>query len=130
MGRLLVDVCQSVPHGVLCFFSSYKMMNTQIERWRETDVWNQLSNHKHVLLEPRLGNQLDETMKEFRSVIRDTSKSNRYGVTGALLFAVFRGKVAEGIDFSDDEARCVLTVSKTYYYFMNIYYYILFQSAL
>lgn len=110
LGRLLVQVCESIPHGVLCFFSSYKMMNLQIERWKETAVWQQLENNKHILVEPRFGNELDEVMTEFRTVIKDTSNPNRFGVTGALLFAVFRGKVAEGIDFSDNEARCVLTV--------------------
>lgn len=87
-------------------------MNLQIERWKETAVWQQLENNKHILVEPRFGNELDEVMTEFRTVIKDTSNPNRFGVTGALLFAVFRGKVAEGIDFSDNEARCVLTVSK------------------
>ncbi|XP_051174055.1 Fanconi anemia group J protein homolog isoform X2 [Leptopilina boulardi] len=110
LGRLLVQVCQSVPHGVLCFFSSYKMMNSQIERWKDTLIWQQLENSKHILVEPRYGNELDEVMTEFRTVIKDTSNPNKFGVTGALLFAVFRGKVAEGIDFSDNEARCVLTV--------------------
>ena len=85
-------------------------MNSQIERWRETSIWNELEKTKHILMEPRFGNELDEVMSEFRSVIRDTSGSARHGITGALLFAVFRGKVAEGIDFSDNEARCVLTV--------------------
>ena len=86
------------------------MMSTQIERWKETSTWNELQKSKHVLIEPRFGSDLDEVMSEFRTVIRDTSDSSRSGITGALLFAVFRGKVAEGIDFSDDEARCVLTV--------------------
>ena len=31
-------------------------------------------------------------------------------VTGALFFAVCRGKVSEGLDFSDDNARAVITV--------------------
>lgn len=86
------------------------MMNTQIERWKETYTWNELQKTKNVLIEPRYGGELDEVMTEYRTVIRDTSNSSRFGITGALLFAVFRGKVAEGIDFSDNEARCVLTV--------------------
>ena len=32
------------------------------------------------------------------------------GVTGALFLAVCRGKVSEGLDFSDDNARAVITV--------------------
>jgi len=32
-------------------------------------------------------------------------------VTGALFLAVCRGKVSEGLDFSDDNARAVVTVS-------------------
>lgn len=32
--------------------------------------------------------------------------------TGALLFAVCRGKVSEGLDFSDDNARAVIVVCK------------------
>lgn len=32
---------------------------------------------------------------------------------GALLFAVYRGKVSEGMDFKDQQARAVITVSTT-----------------
>ncbi|KAA0161632.1 hypothetical protein FNF28_04981 [Cafeteria roenbergensis] len=34
--------------------------------------------------------------------------------TGAVLFAVFRGKVSEGIDFADDAARGVILVGTPY----------------
>jgi len=33
-------------------------------------------------------------------------------VTGALFLAVCRGKVSEGLDFSDDNARAVVTVTE------------------
>lgn len=33
------------------------------------------------------------------------------GQEGAILFAVFRGKVSEGMDFRDHQARAVVTVS-------------------
>jgi len=32
-------------------------------------------------------------------------------ITGALFFAVCRGKVSEGLDFTDNNARAVITVS-------------------
>ena len=33
------------------------------------------------------------------------------GITGALFLAVCRGKVSEGMDFADNNARAVITVS-------------------
>lgn len=54
---------------------------------------------------------LNNIMSEYREVIQDTSDEQRGKINGALFLAVFRGKVAEGIDFRDNEARCVVTVS-------------------
>lgn len=64
-----------------------------------------------MFVEPRYGGQLGNTMREYREVIEDTSAGPSGGITGALLLAVFRGKVAEGIDFKDNESRCVVSVS-------------------
>ncbi|KAL7300542.1 hypothetical protein TKK_0006539 [Trichogramma kaykai] len=116
LGSLLVQVCESVPHGVLCFFSSYAMMTGQLERWQETGVWGKLEARKCIVQEPRYSGDLDAMMREYRDAIRDTAagSSRATGWDGALMFAVFRGKVAEGIDFSDNEARCVITVGIPY----------------
>ena len=38
------------------------------------------------------------------------SEMSGTSVTGALFLAVCRGKVSEGLDFSDDNARAVITV--------------------
>ena len=35
------------------------------------------------------------------------------GVNGVLLLAVCRGKVSEGLDFTDNNARAVITVSNS-----------------
>ena len=37
-------------------------------------------------------------------------KTNK-NITGALFMAVCRGKVSEGLDFADNNARAVITVS-------------------
>merc|ERR1719430_630206 len=65
-------------------------------------------------MEPKFNDQLDEVMKEFYKVIADTSRSpngvNEYGQTGALFMAVCRGKVSEGLDFTDNNARAVICI--------------------
>jgi hypothetical protein len=38
------------------------------------------------------------------------ARAGTSSVDGALMLAVFRGKVSEGIDFTDDRARCVIAV--------------------
>lgn len=111
MGQVLLDVCESIPHGILCFFSSYNVMNIQMERWRQNSIWSKITSIKTVFIEPRHGGGLTDIMNEYREVIEYTSSEPKGRITGALFLAVFRGKVAEGIDFRDNEARCVITVS-------------------
>lgn len=110
LGKLVIQVCKTVPHGVLCFFSSYTMMKSQLDFWEENGVMDELDSIKKVFFEPRIGSKLDDIMKSYRATIKETSYASCNGINGALFFGVFRGKVAEGIDFSDNEARCVLTV--------------------
>lgn len=114
LGRLILTVCRVIPHGVLCFFSSYSMMQKQIDRWKQNSCWQQLEEVKCVLQEPRGSANLEPVMQEFRNVVHSTSDHPSDGITGALLLAVFRGKVAEGIDFSDNEARCVMAIGIPY----------------
>ncbi|XP_043486503.1 Fanconi anemia group J protein-like isoform X2 [Polistes fuscatus] len=117
LGQLIVNIIEAVPHGVLCFFSSYIMMNNQITRWKVTNIWKNIQKYKKIFVEPRESSNLKDVMTQYREVINDTSEVNvddNEGHSGAILFAVFRGKVAEGIDFSDNEARCVVTIGIPY----------------
>lgn len=64
-----------------------------------------------MLCEPRKGDELEDIMRQFYEVI----EKSKYGatnndVTGALFLAVCRGKVSEGLDFADHNARLVITV--------------------
>merc|ERR1712240_264875 len=53
-------------------------------------------------------------MKGFYEVIQETTLSPNgltcHGQTGAIFFAVCRGKVSEGLDFADNNARAVICV--------------------
>ncbi|KYM82605.1 Fanconi anemia group J protein like protein [Atta colombica] len=114
LGNLVLQVCDAVPYGVLCFFSSYKAMNTIHNRWRNNGIWDKLSNLKTIFVEPKYEKDLNPVMRAYRSVIEELPSEQYRTACGAIFFAVFRAKVAEGIDFSDNEARCVLAIGIPY----------------
>ncbi|XP_068124843.1 Fanconi anemia group J protein isoform X2 [Hyperolius riggenbachi] len=107
IGALLLSVCQTISHGVLCFLPSYKMLEKLKDRWIHTGLWENLENIKTVIKEPQGGDKtdFDKLLQMYYDAVRF-----RDGKDGALLIAVCRGKVSEGLDFSDDNARAVVTV--------------------
>ncbi|KYQ49788.1 Fanconi anemia group J protein like protein [Trachymyrmex zeteki] len=114
LGNLVLKVCDAVPYGVLCFFSSYKAMNTIHNRWKNNGIWDKLSKLKTIFVEPKNEKDLNPVMRAYRSVIEESSSESYRTACGAIFFAVFRAKVAEGMDFSDNEARCVLAIGIPY----------------
>ncbi|KAI8356641.1 helicase C-terminal domain-containing protein [Blakeslea trispora] len=114
VGATLLEIVQTVPYGVLCFLPSYKALDLLIDRWKLTGILDKMKQVKMVLSEPRGGDK-----KEFEIVLNsfyhqiDLAEQQQEGV-GALMFAVFRGKVSEGIDFSDNYCRAVVTLGIPY----------------
>ncbi|KAF9138078.1 Fanconi anemia group J protein [Mortierella sp. GBA39] len=114
LGRAVERIIQTTPHGVLCFVSSYSLMDNLVNRWRSTGQYDQFCQIKKVILEPRRATtkEFDKTLKSFYDHIAAEVAMGSDG--GALLFAVFRGKCSEGIDFTDSNCRAVLAVSIPY----------------
>nr|XP_027227280.1 Fanconi anemia group J protein homolog [Penaeus vannamei] len=108
LGKLVLDVCRSVPRGVLCFLPSYSLLNKLLDRWQITGLWDELNKVKISMCEPRSGEEFEETMKLFYDTIRRTGEECDGEVNGAFFMAVCRGKVSEGLDFTDDNARAVI----------------------
>ncbi|CAG5047696.1 unnamed protein product [Parnassius apollo] len=106
LGQAVLWVSKVTPNGVLCFLPSYQLMNKLVKRWRETSTWQQLNDLKHVFMESRNVRDHNDIMEDYYKYVA-TSK-------GALLFAVYRGKVSEGMDFKDHQARAVITVGVPY----------------
>ncbi|ERE67300.1 putative Fanconi anemia group J protein like protein [Cricetulus griseus] len=77
------------------------------ERWVSTGLWHSLESVKTVIAEPQRGEKtdFDELLQVYYDAIKFKGEKD-----GALLIAVCRGKVSEGLDFSDDNARAVVTV--------------------
>ncbi|XP_042143872.1 Fanconi anemia group J protein-like [Ixodes scapularis] len=72
--------------GVLCFFPSYKLLQTCPDVWRKVPLW---PKYKTALIDGEPG-------------------------TVALFLVVQRGKMSEGVDFSDSLARLVVSVGLPY----------------
>ncbi|XP_050457953.1 Fanconi anemia group J protein-like isoform X2 [Cataglyphis hispanica] len=110
LGNLVLQVCDAVPYGVLCFFPSYSAMKKLLDRWKSNKTLDKLKKLKEIFVEPKNNEDFVTTMKAYCDVIKESSSKSFRVASGAIFFAVFRGKVAEGIDFSDNEARCVLAI--------------------
>ncbi|XP_037631188.1 Fanconi anemia group J protein isoform X2 [Sebastes umbrosus] len=108
VGALLLHVCQVVAKGVLCFLPSYKMLDKLRDRWINTGLWEKLERQKTVITEPRGGGKgdFDQLLQTYYDAIKYCEGER----DGALLIAVCRGKVSEGLDFTDDNARAVVTI--------------------
>jgi regulator of telomere elongation helicase 1 len=115
LGYSVLNIARNVPNGVLVFFPSYAAMNGALEMWKMTGgpqcdatVWGQLSELKSLFVEPSDGGELPLVIQNFQQC------AEKDGRGGALLFAVCRGKISEGVDFSDKHGRCVLVVGIPY----------------
>ncbi|KAK6778979.1 hypothetical protein RDI58_025697 [Solanum bulbocastanum] len=132
LGTSLEEICKIVPGGCLVFFPSYKLMDKLSSRWKETGQWARLNARKPIFTEPRGGQEeFESVLKGYYSSINQREKlvmgrnkkakgsalsdgtplevSNENKKEGAAFLAVCRGKVSEGIDFSDEKARVVVS---------------------
>ncbi|XP_029378350.1 ATP-dependent DNA helicase DDX11 isoform X2 [Echeneis naucrates] len=112
-GRILSNICNVVPGGVVCFFPSYEYSRRIISHWEATGALARLANKKKIFQEPKKANQVEQVLNNFSHCIKRCGLDSN-GLTGALLFSVVGGKMSEGINFSDDLGRCVVMVGMPY----------------
>ncbi|KVI06000.1 hypothetical protein Ccrd_015675 [Cynara cardunculus var. scolymus] len=65
-------------------------------------IWERICKHKLPVVEPRQSSLFPQAIDDYMAKLRDTSS------TGAVFFAVCRGKVSEGLDFADHAGRAVI----------------------
>ncbi|KAK0414708.1 hypothetical protein QR680_011578 [Steinernema hermaphroditum] len=114
LSAIIKSVCETVPKGVLCFFPSYRLLEKVWEYMEAKDILRSLNMIKKILKEPRRSSELAGVMDQYEKAIENPKTAIGAKGNGALMFAVFRGKVSEGIDFTDDRARCVISVGIPY----------------
>lgn len=103
VGESVLLVASKTPGGVLVFFTSYTTLDGCVNLWMKDGLWNQLQQHKVVEVEGRGGGErFDASIESYRAACA----SGR----GGLFLCVFRGKLSEGVDFRDEQARAVVVV--------------------
>ncbi|KAF8357651.1 dog-1 [Pristionchus pacificus] len=113
LGMIIRSISKRTPGGVLVFFPSYRLLDRVYEWMFQATFLRQIEQYKIVVKEPRRSSELTEIMSQYEAgILKPLSFGPK--VTGSLMFAVFRGKVSEGIDFADDMARCVISIGIPY----------------
>ncbi|XP_045685142.1 putative ATP-dependent RNA helicase DDX11-like protein 8 isoform X2 [Phyllostomus hastatus] len=108
-GRILCNLCNVVPGGVICFFPSYEYQRQVHAHWDKSGLLARLAVRKKIFQEPKRASQVDQVLTEYSKCIQAGGT-----VTGALLLSVVGGKMSEGINFSDNLGRCVVMVGMPY----------------
>ncbi|XP_022432996.1 ATP-dependent DNA helicase DDX11 isoform X5 [Delphinapterus leucas] len=108
-GRILCNLCNVVPGGVVCFFPSYAYQRQVHTHWDKSGLLARLAVRKKIFQEPQRVNQVEQVLLEYSRCIQHCGQAGGM-VTGALMFSVVGGKMSEGINFSDNLGRCVVMV--------------------
>jgi len=53
IGKLVESMCRNIPHGILVFLPSYKMLDNMVNRWQATGTWAGILEKKTIVREPR-----------------------------------------------------------------------------
>jgi len=107
-GRVLVNLINIVPKGMVVFFTSYSYLEYVKGVWQDVGVLVQIERRKQVLWERSKMPDTEGLLADFRRLV-DTP-----GGDGAILCGVMGGKLSEGINFADAYGRCVVVVGLPY----------------
>ncbi|THG03844.1 hypothetical protein TEA_017297 [Camellia sinensis var. sinensis] len=117
LGNAIVNFARIVPDGLLVFFPSYYLLDQCIGCWKNMNhtnstnsstIWERICKHKLPVIEPRQSSLFPLSIDDYMTKLKDSSTS------GAVFFAVCRGKVSEGLDFADHAGRAVVITGMPY----------------
>jgi DNA excision repair protein ERCC-2 len=110
-GLLVVEMASAVPDGLVCFFTSYSYMETIVSNWYVQGIIEQILKYKLLFIET-------QDSVETSMALHNYYKACDNG-RGAVLLAVARGKVSEGIDFDNHLGRCIIMIGIPYVYTLS-----------
>jgi len=111
--NILVKIFKIVPGGVLIFFPSYNTIDEFIKNAEKTDDWKGISHFifketPEGIVKMNVNNShvISAKIDDFKELSKSDAR--------AVLFAAARGKISEGINFPDDECRCIIIAGVPY----------------
>lgn len=104
IGEAVHTLCPAIPNGTVVFLPSYGLVETLLARLRATGRLDTMAAERQIFVEER-----GETGGKILAMYRAAAVKGQ-----ATLFAVMRGKAAEGVDLRDAEARACLVVGVPY----------------
>ncbi|XP_046462730.1 ATP-dependent DNA helicase DDX11-like [Daphnia pulex] len=115
LANLLLNINQVVSGGVVCFLPSYDFESQVVDHLKKNNYVSKIENRKKLFREPKEAKEVDRVLDEYSRCIKQfANPTNAGGKNGAMLLCVVGGKLSEGINFSDDLARCVIVVGLPY----------------
>ncbi len=108
LGRVLHDLCEIVPSGIVVFLPSFSYLTYVLKNWKLSSLMPCIERKKKIFFEPRTSREVDVILEAYGKETTDKSKC------GAVLMCVIGAKMSEGINFSDDRCRCVLIAGLPY----------------
>lgn len=110
-GTMMVELCSTIPDGVVAFFTSYSYMESIISEWDGMGIMRQLTKSKLVFIETKDVVETTMALDNFRRAC-DSGR-------GAVFLSVARGKVSEGINFDRHYGRAVIMFGVPFQYTLS-----------
>ena len=105
-GNLIIELSQTVPDGIVCFFTSYKYMEHMIVQWNNMKTLSKVLENKLIYIETPDNLETSLALENYKKAC-DNGR-------GAVFFSIARGKVSEGVDFAGHYGRCVVVFGIPY----------------
>lgn len=83
VGRLILDICKSMPYGILCFFPSYSLLKKLHGRWLENGLIKKIEEFKKIFSETKFSEKL---LSDYYECVNN----NTAGMFYYSLFIVYR----------------------------------------
>lgn len=110
-GAMLVELCSTIPDGVVAFFTSYSYMESLISEWDAMGILRELTKSKLVFIETKDVVETTLALDNYRRAC-DCGR-------GAVFLSVARGKVSEGINFDRHYGRAVVMFGVPFQYTLS-----------
>mmetsp|Transcript_21455 Transcript_21455/g.46613 ORF Transcript_21455/g.46613 Transcript_21455/m.46613 type:complete len:871 (-) Transcript_21455:228-2840(-) len=110
-GTMMVELCSTIPDGVVAFFTSYSYMESIISEWDGMGIMRQLTKSKLVFIETKDVVETTMALDNYRRAC-DSGR-------GAVFLSVARGKVSEGINFDRHYGRAVIMFGVPFQYTLS-----------